>query len=240
MHESQMHPVSSFVTLTFEQASYDPSLNYSDFQLFLLRMRRRLGPARYFVAGEYGSVDGRPHYHALLFGRDFLSDSRPCGKNLSRSPLLEALWPHGFSSVGEVTHDSAAYCAKYACKKVTGSRADSHYVRVDKRTGEFVRVVPEFAHMSLKPGIGYSWFAKYWRDCYMARDGVPLKGGVTVPAPRYYDKLLLELVPDLKEQKDFERFKQSELRADDNTPSRLAVKEAVHKARLKFYERSKL
>lgn len=225
MHEAQLHDASAFVTLTYNEEHYAPSLNYSDFRRFLWRLRKEVGPTRYFVAGEYGSKDGRPHWHALLFGRSF-SDRVAIGSELFRSPSLERLWPLGFSSVGDVTPASAMYVAKYCTKVVRGDGADKHYSRLDLRTGEIVRVVPEFARMSLRPGIGAKWFYKYWPEVYVARDGVVMHGGFTVPAPRYYDALLDLAENDLMDSKRAERYTRAGKFVEDTSPARLAVREA--------------
>jgi hypothetical protein len=213
------------VTLTYDEGHYAPSLNHSDFQRFMKRLRFAHGPTRFFMGGEYGSKLKRPHFHALLFGRSF-SDRAAIGDRLFRSPSLEKLWPFGFSSVGDLTLQSALYVAKYSCKVVTGERADAHYSRVDLRTGEVVQVAPEYGRMSLKPGIGAKWFEKYWREVYLARDGVCLPGGQVVPPPRYYDELLLKLDVDLAESKEFERYERAAKYLEDCSPSRLAAREA--------------
>lgn len=241
-----MHPVSSFVTLTYEhlprhencrcRLKSGMSLCYPDFQRFMYRLRRRLGPTRFFMCGEYGEINARPHFHVLLFGRDF-SDGPPCGTNITSSRMLSALWKFGFSSSGSVTYDSAAYVARYACSRVTGDQALAHYRRVDPFTGEVVQCVPEFGHMSLKPGIGFTWFQKYWRDVYVARDGVVRNGGHVVPSPRFYDKLLMDVAPDLREHKDLERYFRSAEFAADCTPDRLAVREKCAIAKAKFLKR---
>lgn len=221
-----MHQVSSFVTLTYADEFYHPSLNYSDYQHFMYRLRRRCGKTRFFMCGEYGETTLRPHFHAILFGRTF-PDGVKCGKDIFSSPILSELWPKGFSCFGDVTYQSTAYVAGYSCKVVTGPMARDHYKRVDVTTGEILEVVPEFGHMSLKPGIGYTWFQKYWPEVYKARDGVVMSGGRTVPAPRYYDKLLLELDHDLRESKDFDRYVRSARFVEDCTPGRLATREIV-------------
>jgi hypothetical protein len=220
MHESQMHDVSSFVTLTFDEAHYRPSLDYVDFQRFMYRLRKRFGPTRFFVCGEYGDENFRPHYHCLLFGRTF-SDASACGSNIYRSPHLEALWPFGFSSFGSVTYESAAYVAGYACKRISGPPAKRHYERVDISTGEIIDVVPEFGHMSLKPGIGYT-------------------GGESVPPPRYYDKLLMSMDSDFMEWRQFERYLRSDKFKDDCTVDRLLVREQCAIAKRNFNRRSKI
>lgn len=234
MHEAQMHEQSSFVTLTYNDESLvSPSLQYRDFQLFMKRLRRQVGPVRFFACGEYGD-ELRPHFHALLFGLGF-PDRKRLKKNLYRSPLLEKVWTHGYSSVGSVTYQSAAYVARYSCSKVTGAAAVDHYKRADVGTGEVLDVVPEFGRMSLRPAIGYTWFQKYWPEIARARDGVVV-GGKRLPVPRYYDKLLEVTAPELCDMRDFDRYVRSREFQDDCTPERLAVREAVVKAKLQFNE----
>jgi len=232
MHEAAMHDVSSFVTLTYDDAHLSASLNYSDFQRFMYRLRKRFGPTRFFMCGEYGSQNWRPHFHALLFGLRF-GGAQAIGKDLYRSGELERLWPFGYSSFGDVTFQSAGYVARYSLKKVTGDAAAAHYSRVDIRTGEIVDLVPEFGHMSLKPGIGFNWFQKYWRDVFACRDGIVVRGRV-VPPPKYYWKLLESIDWDRKEELELERYLNAGLFAEDTTPARLATRELCQLAKERF------
>jgi hypothetical protein len=86
--------------------------------------------------------------------------------------------------------------------------------------------------MSLRPGIGYAWFQKYWREVYVARDGCVLHGGKTVPAPSYYDKLLQNLDFDLADHKKVARYAQSLSFAHDTTPARLLTREICATAKI--------
>lgn len=245
MHESTMHPFNSFVTLTYNDDNLPPdgSLHYADFQLFMKRLRSAFGGGiRFYMCGEYGENTFRPHFHACLFNcffpdRQYLSllDS---GSKIYRSPALEALWPHGFSSIGDVTFESAAYVARYICKKITGPSADAHYSRVDFSTGEIYHVTPEFSRMSLKPGIGATWFAKYHADVF-DRDYVIVRGAKSKP-PRYYDNLLKARPGFMSDYIEFLRTERAHDRAEDNTPQRLADRELVTKARLSTKYRSYL
>lgn len=241
IHEAQLHKYSSFVTLTYDDEHLPPTLVYSDFQSFMRRLRRKVGPCRFFMCGEYGERLGRPHYHACLFGA-FFGDRRIIresgGIRLYSSELLSSCWPHGFASVGDVTFESAAYCARYVMKKMTGPGADAYYQRVDLRTGELVQVVPEFCHMSLKPGIGARWIEKYQTEVYgYDRDAV-LVNGIPCKPPRFYDKFLQKFNADVWEHVEYDRYVRSGKCTDDSTPERLAVREQVCKARLSFKTRS--
>lgn len=235
MHEASLHKASCYITLTYDGAHL-PShgqLVYRDFQLFMKRLRKLTHPkpVRFFMAGEYGDTLGRPHFHALIFGHNFndktLIRSKPVA--LYKSGSLSALWPYGFASVGEVTFESAAYVARYNLKKITGEAAAEHYQRTDPDTGEIIRLVPEFTRMSLKPGIAGSWFDQFNKEVYPF-DEVIVRGNPVKP-PKYYDRLLERIDPDLLDQIKIQREADAELRSHDNTPARLAVKKICAQAR---------
>lgn len=242
MHEGQMHAESSFITLTYDRSHLSPngSLAYGDFQAFMKRLRKRVGPVRFYMCGEYGALNGRPHFHACLFGVGFpdkvLLRTVGSGFKIYRSALLESLWTFGYSSIGDVTFESAAYVARYICKKITGSDAVEHYRRVDPSTGEVFQLVPEFSHMSLKPGIGSTFFAKFRSDVF-PRDYC-ISRGVKVKPPKYYKSLLKAVDPFMFDDVEFERFSKGLLTLADSTEDRLGVRERVTLARLSFKKRS--
>lgn len=105
------------------------------------------------------------------------------------SAELEKLWGRGNVLIGDVTFESCAYVARYIMKKVTGKAVSEEgykvpVVRLDE-SGEYVRcysdtdtdwlgnpvplervVEPPYVTMSRKPGIGYEFYMKYFRDMY--------------------------------------------------------------------------
>jgi hypothetical protein len=199
VHEAQMHEESCFITLTFspeEMAKRDnpASLDVTEFQRFMKRLRKKYGKVRFFHCGEYGEKNKRPHYHALLFGLDFKDKelfSKRDDVRLYTSQSLAELWPHGFSTIGEVNFESAAYVARYVMKKVRGEGAEEYYSNwIDPITGEVTDVKPEYATMSRKPGIGYEWFKEY-KDDVFPHDYCVVRGHEVRP-PRYYETLLSE------------------------------------------------
>ena len=199
VHEAQMHENNCFITLTFSpeelaKRNNPQSLDVAEFQRFMKRLRKKYGKGvRFFHCGEYGEQNKRPHYHALLFGVDF-SDrvlwSQRNGVKLYVSDNLSKLWPYGFSTIGDVTFESAAYCARYVMKKIRGEAAEDHYMFTDMVTGEVSQVQPEYATMSRKPGIGKPWFDKYKEDVF-PNDYCVVRGHEVKP-PRYYETLLSE------------------------------------------------
>jgi hypothetical protein len=192
------------------------------------------------MAGEYGENFGRPHFHACLFGIDFddkkLWKRTSAGSNLYTSKNLEILWPFGYSSIGDVTFESAAYVARYIMKKVTGKNAKDHYTEINPETGEITTRKPEFTKMSLKPGIGYEWYKQYTSDVY-PHDYVVVRGKKVKP-PKYYDKKYKIDNPYEFDELLYIREMSAKLHTADNTPERLAVKEQVTKAKLQKLKRN--
>lgn len=167
MHEKMMHEKSVFLTLTYrdECLPENMSLVKKDVQDFFKRLRKNTGQkVRYFLAGEYGDNFKRPHYHAVVYGMDSKSQSE-----------FEKAWTNGFVYCGTVTDDSCTYVAKYVVKKKTGLQADIY-----KKNG----VIPEFALMSRRPGIGGDYAKKYSDE--IASRGFLLKKGNKVGVPRFY------------------------------------------------------
>lgn len=244
VHEASLYEDNCFITLTYDDEHVPEmcSLRVGDFQKFMKRLRKRVGRVRFFHCGEYGEQFGRPHYHACLFGYDF-SDrelwSVRQGVRLYTSAILSELWPFGFSSVGDVTFESAAYVARYIMKKVTGEYADEEfgpYWVVDERTGEYGRRDKEYVTMSRggrkkgAGGIGAGWFEKFGKEVYP--DDFVVVRGVKMRPPRFYDGLY-EHTADVKR----ERRKAAVPHRWNNTPERLRVREQVKLAQISSLKR---
>jgi hypothetical protein len=212
------------------------------------------------MAGEYGTKGGRPHYHAAIFGwspKDKREPKKtPAGSLIYLSKELENAWrlrnpstgeyeSIGFSSVGELTFESAAYIARYIMSKQTGKHNKYHNAYTDRETGEIVKRKDEYNKMSLKPmsgikgdpgGIASEWYKKYRSDVY-PHDYVIIRGQKVKP-PKYYDKLEKKFNPEEFEEILYSREKTAKLNYLDNTDARLAVKEQVQQARLDKLKRN--
>jgi len=238
VHESRLHEDNSFVTLTYDEEHYKPSLDYRDVQLFLKRLRKKTGKKiRFFCAGEYGETTWRAHWHLIIFGLGF-RDGKTYGQYRS-SPLLENSWQKGQVVVADFSQATASYTAGYVLKKVTGQKATEYYKKVDSDTGEIIDLTPPFARMSLKPGIGYEYFVKHWKQ-FANHDSLTLPGGSKVPLPKTYDRWMMDLDFDITEHNQMQRYLKSFLGAEHKTPERLAVREYVDNQRLKFFSRKTL
>lgn len=258
MHESKMHQQNCFLTLTYDDEhlnqkywtgkyredgskAYAGNLHYRDFQLFFKRLRRPLPPNSllFYMAGEYGEQYRRPHWHACIFGYDFPDKKylglSPAGSKLYESDKLQTLWPHGFSSIGELTFESAAYTARYVMKKINGPQAKEHYTVLDHDTGELLELEPEFNNMSRSQGIGQSWLKKYQADVY-PHAKVIVRGKKTNP-PRYYDKQYKASHPVEWEGIEYDRFLNGKKHWEEQLPHRLIAREQVAAAQIKQLRR---
>lgn len=237
VHEATLHDVNCFITLTYDDAHLpkDGSLNLEDIQNFFKRFRERIAPQklRFFQCGEYGTLLKRPHHHACIFGYDFpdkeLFFRSASGFCVWRSPMLESLWPFGYSSIGDLTFETAAYTARYIMKKVTGRDSDLHYHGLK----------PEYITMSRRPGIAADWAKKYFSDIY-PKDFVTIKGGIKCRPAKFYDRLFDEFHhEDMKIVKaNREKFALDHNLELDNTEIRLKVKEECKLLTIKQLKRN--
>ncbi|AXH75413.1 MAG: replication initiator protein [Microviridae sp.] len=232
------------------------SLVHRDYQLCMKRLRNALGRIKYanaiaiseslyetadmglcpipqlqyYMAGEYGTKTRRPHFHACLFGINFADrqywQRTSSGSKLYISATLQNIWPHGFSSIGDVNYESAAYIARYIMTKQTGHSASKYYEHVDITTGEITNLKPEYNKMSLRKGIGRDWLKLYLGDVYPKGTTVR-KGGQQTKAPKFYDKIYQAQEPDKYEAMKMDRETQALEYRSDNTPERLRTKERV-------------
>lgn len=174
MEELKTASAASFATFTYDDSTIPFSssglmtLNYEDLQKFWKRLRKANPDEKikYFAAGEYGSRFHRPHYHSIIF-------------NCPDRSSIEALWPHGYTHIGDVNEASIYYTLKYAIKKAGKEIWDDPD---DDRK-------PEKACMS--QGLGLSFITPEMVQYYKNNlDAGVTKNGNTLPLPRYYrDKI---------------------------------------------------
>lgn len=268
MHEADMYDKTSFITLTYDKEHLPEggTLIRKHYVDFMKRLRKKFVPTnpfdpktnrenydafalyhgvRYYMCGEYGQKNLRPHYHAILFNLDFEDDRyfwRMCDRRINRiyrSPALEELWEHGNSDIGTVTFQSASYVARYVMKKVNGADAEYHYDPHDPVTGEYLLpapLEPEYNTMSLRPGLGKTWFDKFHAEVYPS-DKIRMNDHDQKP-PKYYDKLLERQNPTLWEAVQQKRIAFQRKNAANSTPARLQARETVLLEKIKRLKRT--
>jgi hypothetical protein len=131
--ESSYWTSCSFLTLTYDDEHlplqlctvddspvYLPTLVKRDVQLFIKRLRKRLGSRKikFFAAGEYGDHTYRPHYHAILFGVDPVSDYDD----------VKSSWTAGHIALLPVKDGSFNYVAGYVIDKLNNELGDTFYL----------------------------------------------------------------------------------------------------------------
>lgn len=187
MHEASQYENNCFVTLTYNDLNLpaDGGLVKKHLQDFIKRLRDRVKPlrVRYYACGEYGEKRSRPHYHIILFNFKpsdmmFLKKTKR-EEDIYISPLIMSLWKFGFSSVGELTSDSAKYCTKYMQKAFTG------VYRLTSPLNPFDKLQKPFSICSTHPGIGYNFVYRS-----NLRFGVFYDKGKPYNIPRYYLKVM--------------------------------------------------
>jgi len=131
-----------------------------------------------FVAGEYGDIGKRPHWHAIIFNwrpdDEQYKYSNHRGDRVFTSQLLDETWGKGITEIGSVTFESAGYCARYATKKLYHGKDGEHeFNPISKRSSKYA--------------IGKKWIEKYWSDVF-SYGYIILNGDIKTSIPRYYEK----------------------------------------------------
>lgn len=178
------------------------------------------------MCGEYGEKNGRPHFHALLFNVWFSDAEHFRGKGERaefRSAQLERIWGHGGCVLGQVTYESAAYVTRYLIQ-------DRNRVYVDS-DGELRVARREFNQMSRDGGIGSTWWKRFGASDVVP-DGQVVIRGRKGRAPRFYDKAMRRLDAHAFSLIVADRVEAAALRHGDQSPERLAAREAVALAAL--------
>jgi hypothetical protein len=249
-HEADLQPLRAyFVTLTYNELHLPGTwpddqritgtLDPDDTTLFLKKLRHRTrNKIGYYYCGEYGERNGRPHYHFALFGAPLFDKVKVGERNgyaVFHSQQLTDLWGMGNVEVTDLTWEAASYVAGYVTKKAAEKANPTNHLRVDPGTGEIFTVHEEFSRMSRRPALGRRWLEQHWQDVY-PRDFV-MMNGFPIKPPRYYDRRMDEMAPEIMEQVRYQRWKDAVEIGDDQ----LIMKEKVHRARNKtFFNRGKI
>jgi len=239
-----MHEHSCFVTLTYndENLPMDRSVLKRDWQTFMKRLRKALAPIkiRFYMCAEYGETTIRPHYHALIYGWEFPDRTEhtktEVGNILYISETLDAIWGKGNCQIGQITFDSAAYCARYVLKKQNGDYDEEHYEVDNLQTCTGIRDrKKEYTLSSTCRGLGYSWLKKYKNDL---KKGYLTLNGCKMGIPAYYIRQLEEI--DLKLAEQIKEKHRQSIDQDDPELSlaRLRVKEKIKRNKAKSLTRT--
>lgn len=154
--ESRTATASFSVTLTYaplpdgtNRHERTAVLTYSDVQQYLKRLRFHGYNVRFLVAGEFGTLKGRVHWHIILF---FLGKVPPhkIWTKENEQRWWDDFWPWGHQVWQHADMKSVRYVCKYITKDISGKTTQSKF------------------NMSKVPAIGAHYFrqlaAKYVAD----------------------------------------------------------------------------
>lgn len=116
----------------------DRVLTPPHFQRFIRSLRRSGHSLRYLVAGEYGELRGRAHFHCILFFQECAGGKLPDWPQQKNFQLSH--WPHGHVFADWNADDKAL---RYVCK----------YLLKSAKAGE------GWFSLSKKPALGAEYFA---------------------------------------------------------------------------------
>lgn len=184
-HERQYSQYCFFLTLTYADEYLPNGLVKSDFQKFILTLKK-YADFRYFGCGEYGGQTGRPHYHCLLYTDDV--DVFDLYESLGHvhSRLVEGFWNKGLVDFLPKVDFSAF---KYVCKYM--QKSQYAFVSASNRLKPFLM-------MSHRPFIGLrtndllKWLSARQGDYNFYVEGRPY------PIPNFYRQVISREMPEFK------------------------------------------
>lgn len=165
----------SFLTLTYsdENLVYGrslPTLSKRDCQLFFKRLRKSGHKFKYYIAGEYGCVSLRPHYHAIILHDGITNEE------------FTDHWQYGHVHFGSVKHESIYYTLKYIRKDQENipDGVEPPFALMSKGMGKQFYEKNKH-HMLSKPDSQFVWFDH-----------------IKIAIPHYFRKLLFREFPEAK------------------------------------------
>lgn len=174
-HELMSHNTACFTTLTYNDENVPwtkfPPIKQTLCKEHVIKWLKRLRwhhqkPLKFFIAGEYGDITHRPHYHAIAFGIS-INEMKTLGNRLWGMCL-----PTCFV-VEKCIPSTIEYTAKYLIY-------DDPTIGIDGREKPF----------SLKTkSLGKEWAIK---NAKTLRENLYIThyNGIKIPIPRYYRKIL--------------------------------------------------
>lgn len=147
-------------------------LTYSDVQKYFKRLRKSGFEFSYFVCGEYGSKNGRAHWHAVIFWR---GDKVP--EHKIRQNFIEKHWPHGWSFWDNTDQRAVRYVCKYLQKDrlTDGERLETQgYIAMSKKPALGAKFISMMAQQYVDQGLAPQNLRYSWPDI-TDKEGNPIK-----------------------------------------------------------------
>lgn len=173
-YEQRCSLSSYFITLTYEDAFLPlDGVQVSHMQKFFKRLRKRKIndvplKFKYYCIGEYGTTTKRPHYHCILFFKNYISINDVYS-------FVVSSWTKGFVKISPLSAGRIHYCISYLIgqKQIEGLNK-------------------QFTCMSKNPAIGIDALKNktFVLELYKNNFQYTINNGKRVHVPRYYKKKL--------------------------------------------------
>lgn len=208
MKEAQQHEDNWFITFTYDDKHIPKNgmldvKAISEFNKKLKVYLSRKGlksDFRFYAVGEYGGQTARPHYHVIYFGLDIPDLKFICksskGHLVFDSEVIKNVWKNGFITIEGVDVGSACYVARYCDKKKRLNKSQKEEL---KKKG----IVPEFARMSNRPGIGAAYLDQA-EELFLEGIFNDYIKGKSYSFPLYFTKKLKKMYADTPELLNYE------------------------------------
>ncbi|QCS36143.1 replication initiator protein [Capybara microvirus Cap1_SP_140] len=260
-HNSQNNPYKqfSFITLTFDDYSlpddYQENLHMELLSEFFRHLRDNnrkhgLPVPKFFGCGERGKTTKRLHYHALVYGENFMrsfdgvEDTKIVGYNQKISQpyystkKLRDHWKKGHVvCVPMVNEPIACYCSGYMMKdeRVRMIYVGSGDNLQEKDLREETKDLPRTSAIRCSTNLGKEFFRLY-KDQFVDQ-GVIRSGNRVYGLPRYFKKMLDKEFPEdfQKVQERAQEYLKDPALQALRTPDMLRQKEEI--LLQKFHER---
>lgn len=153
--ESKTARKAQFISLTYGRDSegneHHPRsvlLTYRDVQNFIKLLRRHGYPCRYMAVGEYGSMNGRAHWHLLIYWQG----DHPAWQEKKNIHVDE--WIHGHVYVEPMTDKAVRYACKYI-QKTTDNDTHQYMMAMSKKpplgTAYFEQLAARYVQHGVSP-----------------------------------------------------------------------------------------
>lgn len=162
-----------------------PSVNKVHVQEFLKRFRYHVqkhygAKFKFFLCGEYGGHNHRPHYHMIIF-TDFRLTNRGADPYRDINEILMDSWKHGIADIEPIQSvgGSVSYLTTYMTSYYDGMEYDEHS--------------KPFLQMS-RCGLGKSWIERHPNQVVKMQDDMDyttVSNGHKLPLPRYLRRKIM-------------------------------------------------
>lgn len=140
-----------FITLTYRNNN-QKQLNKKHLQDFIKRLRHETtNKIKYFGAGEYGTLKGRPHYHIIIINyqpkdlKQIYGNKSKSNKTMYLSKRINEIWGHGITTIQQFNIAEVGYIMNYTTIKTNQDKLYNQK-QIEKRKKELQKLHYKYIH----------------------------------------------------------------------------------------------